>query len=136
MKIWWQLSKSTVQYMSESSTVLVTTGFLTLDDKKQSCWWSKKTFKHIYEWVAYSKIKQLKRQRYTAGMIFICKYCYKYYVNPSSEEKLGPLKGIVSWDFDGIFMLLSYSLDVRQLPLNILFFNFDVFIFKWFFQSA
>jgi hypothetical protein len=27
-------------------------------------------------------------------------------------------------------MILSYSLDVRPVPLNILFFNFDVFIFK------
>jgi hypothetical protein len=48
------------------------------------------------------------------------------------------MKGIVSWDFDGILMILSYSLDVRQLPVNTLFFNFDVFIFKlyhtWFFQ--
>jgi hypothetical protein len=40
------------------------------------------------------------------------------------------IKGIVSGDFYGIFMILSYSLDVRQLPLDILFFNFDVFIFK------
>jgi hypothetical protein len=32
------------------------------------------------------------------------------------------IKGIVSWDFDGIFMILSYnSLGVRQLPLDILF---------------
>jgi hypothetical protein len=30
-------------------------------------------------------------------------------------------KGIVSWDIDGIFMILSYSLDGRQLPLDILF---------------
>jgi hypothetical protein len=27
-------------------------------------------------------------------------------------------------------MILSYSLDVKQLPLDILFFNFDVFILK------
>jgi hypothetical protein len=35
------------------------------------------------------------------------------------------LKGIVSisWDFNGIFMILSYSLD-DKLPLDILFFNF------------
>jgi hypothetical protein len=27
-------------------------------------------------------------------------------------------------------MILSFSLDVKQLPLDILFFNFDVFILK------
>jgi hypothetical protein len=37
--------------------------------------------------------------------------------------KVPALKGIVSWDFDGIFMILSYSLDVRQVPHHI-FFNF------------
>jgi hypothetical protein len=31
------------------------------------------------------------------------------------------IKGIVSWDIDGIFMILSNSLDGRQLPLDILF---------------
>jgi hypothetical protein len=40
-------------------------------------------------------------------------------------------EGIVSWDFYGIFMILSYSLDVRQLPLDIRFFKFYVFIFKF-----
>jgi hypothetical protein len=30
------------------------------------------------------------------------------------------IKGIVSWDFDGLFMILSYSLDVRQVPHDIL----------------
>jgi hypothetical protein len=30
-------------------------------------------------------------------------------------------KGIVSWDIDGLFMILSYSLDVGPLPLGILF---------------
>jgi hypothetical protein len=34
-----------------------------------------------------------------------------------------PFKGVFAWEFDGIFMILSYSLDVRQLPLVILFFN-------------
>jgi hypothetical protein len=33
-------------------------------------------------------------------------------------------------NFDSIFMILSYSLDGKQLPLDILFFNFDVFIIK------
>jgi hypothetical protein len=31
------------------------------------------------------------------------------------------LKGIVSWEIDGIFKILSYSLDGRQLPVDILF---------------
>jgi hypothetical protein len=48
------------------------------------------------------------------------------------------LKGIVSWDFDGLFMTLSYSLYVRHVPLHILFFKFYIFIFQfyhlWFFQ--
>jgi hypothetical protein len=30
---------------------------------------------------------------------------------------------IISRDFDGLFMILSYSLDVRHVPLRILFFN-------------
>jgi hypothetical protein len=39
-------------------------------------------------------------------------------------------KGIVSWDFDGIFIILSYSLYVRQLPLDIFFlFSYLNFIF-------
>jgi hypothetical protein len=37
------------------------------------------------------------------------------------------LKGIVSWDFDSIFMILSYSFDVKLLPLDILFFQFWCF---------
>jgi hypothetical protein len=32
------------------------------------------------------------------------------------------LKGIVSWDIDGLFMILSYSFDVGPLPLGLLFF--------------
>jgi hypothetical protein len=32
------------------------------------------------------------------------------------------LEGIVSCDFDGVFMILSYSLDVRHVPLHILFY--------------
>jgi hypothetical protein len=40
----------------------------------------------------------------------------------SSRTRFFTVKGIVSWDFDGIFMILSYSLDVRQLPLDILFY--------------
>jgi hypothetical protein len=35
---------------------------------------------------------------------------------------LHSFKGIASRDFDSIFMLLSYSLDVRQVPLHIHFF--------------
>jgi hypothetical protein len=30
------------------------------------------------------------------------------------------LKGIVSWDFDGVFMALSFSLHVRHVPLHII----------------
>jgi hypothetical protein len=37
------------------------------------------------------------------------------------------LKGIVSWDFDSIFMILSYSFDVKLLPLDILFFPILMF---------
>jgi hypothetical protein len=33
-------------------------------------------------------------------------------------------KGIVSWDIDGLFTILTYSLDVGPLQLGILFFNF------------
>jgi hypothetical protein len=44
-------------------------------------------------------------------------------------ELIVSVKGIVSRDFDVIFMVLSYSWDVWQLPLDILFFNFDVFTF-------
>jgi hypothetical protein len=32
------------------------------------------------------------------------------------------IKGIVLWYFDGIFMILSYSLAVRQVPHHIIFF--------------
>jgi hypothetical protein len=39
-------------------------------------------------------------------------------------------KGIVSRDIDGLFMILSYSLDVGPLPLGILFF-FN-FMFSYF----
>jgi hypothetical protein len=39
-------------------------------------------------------------------------------------------KGIVSWDFYSIFMVLSYSLDVKELPLDILFFQFWYFHIK------
>jgi hypothetical protein len=34
------------------------------------------------------------------------------------------VKGIVSWDFDGVFMILSYSLDVRACSASHSFFNF------------
>jgi hypothetical protein len=34
------------------------------------------------------------------------------------------LKGIVSREFDGLFMILSYSLDVGQVPMHLLFLNF------------
>jgi hypothetical protein len=40
---------------------------------------------------------------------------------PVHSPCFGLFKGIVSWDFDGIFMILSYSLDVRQAPHHILF---------------
>jgi hypothetical protein len=40
------------------------------------------------------------------------------------------LKGIVSRDIDGLFTILSYSLDVGPLPLGILFFNFMFSYFK------
>jgi hypothetical protein len=40
------------------------------------------------------------------------------------------LKGIVSWDFDSIFTILSFSLEVKQLPLDILFFQFWCFRIK------
>jgi hypothetical protein len=33
-------------------------------------------------------------------------------------------KGIDFSDFDGVFMILSYCLDVRHVPLHILIFNF------------
>jgi hypothetical protein len=46
------------------------------------------------------------------------------------DFKSSHVKGIVLRDFDSIFMILSYSLDVKQLPLDILFFIFDVFILK------
>jgi hypothetical protein len=45
-------------------------------------------------------------------------------------KHLGFLKGIVSWDFDSIFMILSYSFDVKLLPLDILFFQFWCFHIK------
>jgi hypothetical protein len=32
------------------------------------------------------------------------------------------LKEIVSWDFDGVFRILSYSLDVGHVPLHVLLF--------------
>jgi hypothetical protein len=79
----------------------------------------------------------------TIHFIFGLRFSYRFYFKVLHTEKLGcplisALKGIVSWDFDGIFMILFYSFYVRQLPLDILFFNFDVFIFKlyhiWFFQ--
>jgi hypothetical protein len=38
----------------------------------------------------------------------------------TAHKGLG-LKDIVSSDFDAIFFILSYSLDVRQVPLPILF---------------
>jgi hypothetical protein len=47
-----------------------------------------------------------------------------------SAYQLVWVKGIVLWDFDSIFIILSYSLDVKQLPLDILFFNFDVYRLK------
>jgi hypothetical protein len=54
----------------------------------------------------------------------------KYYVQKNWVFKVRAVKEIVSWDFDSIFMILSFSLDVKQLPLDILFFIFDVFILK------
>jgi hypothetical protein len=42
-------------------------------------------------------------------------------------------KGIVSEDFDDIFMIYRIgtgSVDVGQVPLHILFLNFDVFLVK------
>jgi hypothetical protein len=46
-------------------------------------------------------------------------------------------KEIVSWDFDGILMILSHSLDVRRVPLHVLFliltFSYSNFIIYDFF---
>jgi hypothetical protein len=43
----------------------------------------------------------------------------------------GHFKGIVSWDFDSIFMILSYSFDVKLLPLDILFFSILMFSYSY-----
>jgi hypothetical protein len=50
----------------------------------------------------------------------IIRGCISY----TGEKQVSPIhiKGIVSWDIDGLFMILSYSLDVGHLPLGILFF--------------
>jgi hypothetical protein len=65
---------------------------------------------------------------------FLSKDCYlKFILTQFFLEKYFwgfSFKGIVSWDFDGLFMILSYSLDVRQVPPQILFFKFYLFIFK------
>jgi hypothetical protein len=45
-----------------------------------------------------------------------------YFYGLNMEKQIKVPKAIVSLDFDGIFMILSYSLDVRQFPLDILFF--------------
>jgi hypothetical protein len=41
---------------------------------------------------------------------------------------------IVSWDFDCLFMILSYSLEVRHVPLFILFLNFFYVLFLNFYH--
>jgi hypothetical protein len=46
---------------------------------------------------------------------------YKPIKRGSNNEIQYFLKGIVSYDFDGLFMILSY---VRHVPLHIFFYNF------------
>jgi hypothetical protein len=58
--------------------------------------------------------------------------CLQLTLQTLQQKYLHYFKGIVSWDFDGIFMILSFSLDVRQLPLDILFLKFYVIIFKFY----
>jgi hypothetical protein len=58
----------------------------------------------------------------------LLKHRYIHEVNKLSHFYF--FKGIVSWDFDSIFMILSYSLDVKQLPPDILFFKFWCFHIK------
>jgi hypothetical protein len=45
----------------------------------------------------------------------------RFTCNYETDHELGgnPLKGIVSWDFDGLLMILSYSLVVRHVLLHI-----------------
>jgi hypothetical protein len=67
------------------------------------------------------------------GFFFNCFHIYIYpmfnreYVSTLSDFNcflcsVTYFKGIVSWDIDGLFIILSYSLDVGHLPLGILFF--------------
>jgi hypothetical protein len=48
-------------------------------------------------------------------------------ISRRNNNKAISIKGIVSWDFDIIFMILSYSFDVKLLPLDILFFSILMF---------
>jgi hypothetical protein len=61
------------------------------------------------------------RQRKDAMKLILIFSSHLAYDGCYQKKAIACIKGIDSWDFDGICMILSYSLDVRQLPLDILF---------------